>query len=136
LMDIDFIAMAHAGHPLHRLAGPLTSAQLEQYPLVVITDRTIQRIQMRATRSIWSFTTMEAAIEAVTHGVGYGWLPIHSMGTLEDRGVLLRLPLSTGQVRKTPLYLVFGDEHLQFDQAVVALAENLRRQTRADKRAN
>lgn len=130
LIDIDFVAMAQAHHPLHQLPGPLTAAQLEQYPLVVMTDRTIQRLQMRATRSVWSFTTMEAAIEAVGHGVGYGWLPLHSVGALEQNGILRRLPLAVGQVRKTLLYLVFGEECLQFDPAVMALAESLRHQTR------
>lgn len=126
LLDIDFIPLAHAEHPLHRLPAPLSAAQLAQHPLVVIADRTVQRTQMRGTRSVWSFTTIEAAIEAVSHGVGYGWLPAPRVATLVERGVLRPLPVAAGQVRKTPLYLVFGDESLQYDQAVAALADHLR----------
>jgi len=126
LLDIDFVALAHAQHPLHQLDGPLSTAQLEQYPLVVITDRAMQRTQMRSARSVWSFTTMEAAVEAVCQGVGYGWLPLNRVAALIENGQLKRLPVTSAQVRKTPLYLVFDNESLCFDKTVNALANSLR----------
>ncbi len=126
LLNIDFVALAHADHPLHQLGDPLSQAQLEQYPLVVITDRAMQRTQMRGARPVWSFTTVEAAVEAVCHGVGYGWLPINRVAALIDSGQLKRLPVASAQVRKTPLYLVFGNESLCFDKTVTALADSLR----------
>jgi DNA-binding transcriptional LysR family regulator len=126
LLDVDFVALAHAAHPLHQLDGPLSATQLEQYPLVMMADRVVQRTQMRSERSVWSFTTIEAAVEAICHGVGYGWLPLHRVSALLANGQLKRLPLASGQVRKTSLYLVFGDDSLYFDPTVVALADSLR----------
>jgi len=126
LLDIDFVALARADHPLHQLEGPLSAAQLEQYPLVMIADRTSQRTQLRGVRSVWSFTTIEAAIEAVCHGVGYGWLPMHRVVALLESGQLKRLPVASAQIRKTPIYLVFGNESLCFDKTVTALAHSLR----------
>lgn len=132
LMNLDFVAVAPPEHPLHRLDGPLSAAQLEQYPLVAIADRTLQRTPMWRTRSLWSFSTVEAAIEAVCHGVGYGWLPLEKIRGLLDRGELQRLPVATQQVRQTPLYLVFNDEMLFYDQTVAALAEALRQQVQLE----
>jgi len=126
LLDIDFVALAQADHPLHQLEGPLSTAQLEQYPLVMIADRTSQRTQLRGVRSVWSFTTIEAAVEAVCHGVGYGWLPMHRVAALLESGQLKRLPVASAQIRKTPLYLAFGNESLCFDKTVTALAHSLR----------
>ena len=126
LLDIDFVALAQADHPLHQLEGPLSTAQLEQYPLVMIADRTSQRTQLRGVRSVWSFTTIEAAVEAVCHGVGYGWLPMHRVAALLESGQLKRLPVASAQIRKTPIYLVFGNESLCFDKTVTALAHSLR----------
>ena len=126
LLDIDFVALAHADHPLHQLDSPLSAAQLQQYPLVMIAERALQRTQMHGVHSVWSFTTIEAAVEAVCHGVGYGWLPMHRVAALLASGQLKRLPVASAQIRKTPLYLVYGNESLCFDQTVVALANSLR----------
>ncbi|WP_018609592.1 LysR family transcriptional regulator [Uliginosibacterium gangwonense] len=126
LMNMDFVAVAHPDHPLHGLEGPLTAAQLEQYPLVAMADRAQQRTEMRHKRALWSFTTIEAAIEAVCHGVGYGWLPLARIESLLARGELKRLPMAAQQVRQTPLYLIFGSETLCYDQTVTALADVIR----------
>jgi DNA-binding transcriptional LysR family regulator len=126
LMDIDFIAVAHPTHPLHHLQSPLSAAQLEQYPLVTLADRAPQRTQLLQTYSLWSFSTIEAAIEAICYGVGYGWLPLGRIQALLDTGRLKHLPVTTQQIRKTPLYLAYGKESLQYDPTVAALADILR----------
>ncbi|MDR3413752.1 MAG: LysR family transcriptional regulator [Formivibrio sp.] len=136
LMDIDFVAVAHSDYPLHLLESPLSTVQLDQYPLVVIADRALQRTQMHRMNSMWSFSTFEAAIEAICHGVGYGWLPRERIRHLLESGVLKRLQVASQQVRKTPLYLVFGNETLCYDQTVAALARLLREQVANDRQGN
>jgi DNA-binding transcriptional LysR family regulator len=126
LFPIDFVAVAHRDHPLLALAGPLSAAQLKLYPQVVIADRVLQRVTKFQPRSLWSFTTIEAAVEAVARGVGYGWLPWHRIESLLGNGVLRRLPLAAQQVRQTPLYLVYGNESLAFDPVVSDLAKRIR----------
>lgn len=135
LLDIDFVALARADHPLHRLEAPLSTAQLEPYPLVLIADRAVQRTQIRGVRSVWSFTTIESAVEAVCHGVGYGWLPMNRVSSQLARGELKPLALASGQIRKTPLYLVFGNESLVYDRTVAALAQILREEIARDRSA-
>lgn len=136
LLDMDFVAVARPDHPLHALQGVLSAAQLESHPLVAIADRAVQRAQKHRGRSLWSFTTIEAAIEAVCHGVGYGWLPQERIAPLLASGELKRLPVATQQVRKTPLHLVFGSEELCFDPTVTALADLIREQVAARLRVS
>lgn len=126
LLSVDFVAVAEPGHALHAVEPPLSAAQLEAHPLVVIADRQLQRLIKVHPASLWSFTTIDAAIEAVARGVGYGWLPLHRIQPLLDDGRLRRLPLATQRLRKTPLYLVYGDESLSLDPVVATLAALIR----------
>jgi hypothetical protein len=49
----------------------------------------------RAAGESWTFSTIDAAIEAVMYQVGYGWLPEERIQTQLEQGVL-KLPLSHG----------------------------------------
>ncbi len=67
LMNIDFIAVAHRDHPLAALDGPLEDSALAPWPLVRIADQTGDG---QATRDAWTFSTIDAAIDAVMYQVG------------------------------------------------------------------
>lgn len=123
LLHLDFIAVARADHPLHQQHTFLTQAQLAAYPLIAIADQQTQQEEKRkiTTRSEWILTTIPAAIEAVRHGVGYGWLPIHQIRPYLESGELKPLPVEQ-QVRAIPLYLFVGEAQL-FDTTVTALTE-------------
>jgi DNA-binding transcriptional LysR family regulator len=88
LMNIDFVAVAHRDHPLAALDGPLEDSALAPWPLVRIAD---QR-RRPATRDAWTFSTIDAAIDAVMYQVGFGWLPEERIRPHLDQGVLKRLP--------------------------------------------
>lgn len=122
LLELDFIAVAAADHPLCLLPGPVSPAQLASYSLVSITDRQHQRTELRRQRAVWSFSTADAAIEAISHGVGYGWLPRFLVAPFLASGELQALPLSSQASRKTPIYLSYGDDALSYDPAVAGLA--------------
>ena len=91
-MNIDFIAVAHRDHPLAALDGPLEDSALAPWPLVRIAD---QGGDSGAARRR-TFSTIDAAIDAVMYQVGFGWLPEERIRPHLDRGVLKRLPLSHG----------------------------------------
>ncbi|MDX6022416.1 LysR family transcriptional regulator [Scandinavium sp. V105_16] len=115
LMNIDFIAVAHADHPLFTTPESLTEEILNQYPLVRIAD---SRDVSLPAGDAWTFSTVDAAIEAVTSGVGYGWLPqAHILAPLE-KGILKPLPLSHGARRATPLHLIIREEQLSPDEVM------------------
>ncbi|SLM63074.1 MULTISPECIES: LysR family transcriptional regulator [Dickeya] len=126
LMEMAFVAVARADHPLHQLASPLSYQDLKNYPLIEILDRQQQNDSQRkpASAENWTFTTVEAAIEAVMHGVGYGWLPEPRILSWLDSGELKPLSLAQGGRRFTPLYLVVDEEN-QTGDAIVAMLVNL-----------
>ncbi len=123
LMEMAFVAVARAEHPLHRLATPLSFQDLAAYPLIEIIDRQQQKDSLRkpASAENWTFTTVEAAIEAVMHGVGYGWMPEARIAPWLASGELKPLSLPQGGRRFTPLYLVVEEEKQPCDAEVATL---------------
>ncbi len=83
---------------LAALDGPLEDSALAPWPLVRIAD---QGGDSQAPRDAWTFSTIDAAIDAVMYQVGFGWLPEERIRPHLDQGVLKRLPLSHGARRAT-----------------------------------
>ncbi len=71
-MNIDFVAVAHRDHPLSQQTAPLNDDALADWPLIRIADRDSAR---QPERDAWTFSTIDAAVEAVMYQVGFGWLP-------------------------------------------------------------
>ena len=103
LMNIDFVAVAHYQHPLFCLDAPLNDEMLRPWPLIQIAD---SQNAARAAGESWTFSTIDAAIEAVVSQVGYGWLPEERIQPLLEQGLLKILPLNHGVRRATPLHLI------------------------------
>lgn len=108
LVEIDFIVVAQSQHPLHQLQRPITTNDLQQALQVIISDSgQVQRrnIGWQSEHS-WSVTKMETAIETVSHGLGFAWLPKHLIRQQLENGTLRPLPLQAGQHYLAPLYMV------------------------------
>ncbi|EKS7200877.1 LysR family transcriptional regulator [Enterobacter ludwigii] len=118
LMNIDFVAVAHHQHPLFSLDAPLNDDMLRPWPLIQIAD---SQTAARAVGESWTFSNIDAAIEAVMSQVGYGWLPEERIQTQLDLGVLKRLPLSHGARRATPLHLIVKRSLGPLDEQVETL---------------
>lgn len=118
LMNIDFVAVAHRDHPLFALNTPLNDEMLRPWPLIHIADN--QPAASTAGES-WTFSTIDAAIEAVMYQVGYGWLPEERIQTQLEQGVLKMLPLSHGTRRATPLHLIVKRALTPLDEQVETL---------------
>ncbi|MDU6412121.1 MAG: LysR family transcriptional regulator [Yersiniaceae bacterium] len=121
LMNIDFVAVAHADHPLHRLPAPLSEEDLARYPLIRILDREAAHDDPLSPAEFWTFSTVEAAIEAVTYQVGYGWLPEERIAPQLADGSLKILPLGHGERRATPLHLIVRRDITPPDEEVATL---------------
>jgi DNA-binding transcriptional LysR family regulator len=115
LMNIDFVAVAHPEHPLFATPAPLTEEILSLYPLIRMAD---SRESSVTAGDAWTFSTVDAAIEAVMSDVGYGWMPQAHIRSQLDTGSLKLLPLSHGVRRATPLHLIVREELLSQDEAV------------------
>ncbi|WP_212024713.1 LysR family transcriptional regulator [Citrobacter portucalensis] len=123
LMNIDFVAVAHRDHPLCMLDAPLNEDALRAWPLIRIADRDNPQ---QPARAAWTFSTIDAAIDAVMYQVGYGWLPEERIQTQLDQGLLRPLPLSHGARRATPLHLIVKDTLAPLDEQVSTLLRLLR----------
>ena len=122
ILEIEFVAVACEAHPLLQRHRPLHERDLAQFPLIRIVDRETQKRPVAETAEHWSFTSVEAAIEAIRHGVGYGWLPESHISSLIASGTLCPLPLQSGCRRKTSIYLV-EDASLEQDCTIDSLIE-------------
>jgi DNA-binding transcriptional LysR family regulator len=111
LVDVVFLAVASAEHPLHRLGRRVTLTDLERELQVVVRDSGTSRprdMGWLGAEHRWSVGSIDTAVEAVSRGLGIAWLPEHRICGLLEQGVLARLPLVEGGSYRTPLYLMFG----------------------------
>jgi len=120
LMNIDFVAVAHRDHPLFTLEGPLNDEMLRPWPLIHIAD---QQNAAPPGGESWTFSTIDAAIDAVMYQVGYGWLPEERIQQALETGELKVLPLSHGTRRATPLHLIVKRTLAPLDEQVETLLE-------------
>ncbi|HSP01652.1 MAG TPA: LysR family transcriptional regulator [Thioalkalivibrio sp.] len=129
LMEVQFLAVAHPDHPLHRLERPLTGHDLKDHMQVVVRDSgTLHRTDFGwlDAEHRWTVTSLDTAAAAVGAGLGFGWLPLHRIREALDRGSLKTLPLSTGLQQSASLYLIFRDQD-NAGPATRALAQVLHR---------
>ena len=122
LMNVDFVAVAHADHPLHHQPQTLNEEDLASYPLVRILGREARAgVDEMGIADCWTFSSIDAAIEAITHQVGYGWLPEERISQQLTNGIIKILPLTHGVKRVTPLHLIVKKELVAIDQQIQAL---------------
>ena len=120
LMNIDFVAVAHRDHPLCA-AEQVSEEMLASWPLIRIAES--DHRQSPVAQESWTFSTIDAAVEAVLYQVGYGWLPEERIQSLLDSGVLKTLPLSHGTRRATPLHLIVKKDLAPLDEQVEMLLQ-------------
>lgn len=129
LLEVNFVAVAQRKHPLLALPAPLGQDVLVRYPLIEIVSREQQQLPYRQVSAAenWTFTTIETAIEAVTQGVGYGWLPEERIQAQLASGELQLLPLRQGIRRATPIYLFLNQDEAALDNETALLVNLINR---------
>lgn len=113
VIQMQFIAVAHPAHALHRLQRELTTADLEKELQVIIQDSGIKHkmdVGWLGAEHQWSVSRMETAIDAISHGLGFGWLPDYLIAEDRVRTLLKPLPLREGGHFTASLHLVFGKQ--------------------------
>ena len=128
LIEVEFVAVAHRDHPLHRLGRVLTQNDLRREIQVVIRDSGVylnRDVGWLGSVQRWTVTSLDKAADALVGGLGFGWLPQHLVAEFIEEGILLPLPLREGQRRTANLYMVFGQPN-QSGPATLKLAEILR----------
>jgi DNA-binding transcriptional LysR family regulator len=110
LAAVEFVAIAHPDHPLHGLGRELSAGDLRKATQVVVRDsgRSPQDFGWLGTEQRWTVTSIDTALTAVRHCLGFGWLPCHKADQYISSGELRPLPLREGQRYTANLYLMFG----------------------------
>ncbi|WP_437881074.1 LysR family transcriptional regulator [Pseudomonas sp. LRF_L74] len=108
LAPVEFVAVAHPEHALHRLQRTVTFQDLEGQMQVVIRDS--GRLQPRdvgwlGAEQRWTVGSLPTARTFVSSGLGFAWLPRHLIARELKEGILKPLPMDQGGVRMPPFYL-------------------------------
>ncbi len=109
LLDVSFVAVARADHPLFQLERELTTDDLVRHVQAVVRDSGIVNPRdegwLGAERR-FTVSSMEASLATILAGLAYAWLPEHLLAELLREGTLRRLPLATGGSRNVSLHIV------------------------------
>lgn len=127
LMSLDFIAVAHSQHPLHRIDRLLTMADLQNHRQLVIRDTGLKRKQdagWLGAEQRWTVSHLKTSIQAVKQGLGFAWFPREQIESELEDGSLKPLRLAEGGNRREQFYLVYADRD-SAGPAVQALAATL-----------
>ena len=125
LGSVEFIAVAHPDHPLHRLGRQLTFQDLESQMQVVIRDS--GRLQPRdvgwlGAEQRWTVGSLATAAAFVSSGLGFAWLPRHVIARELNDGQLKPLPLDQGGNRN-PTFFLYSDKEKPLGPATQILVE-------------
>nr|WP_298140980.1 LysR family transcriptional regulator [uncultured Pseudomonas sp.] len=129
MSPVEFVAVAHPEHPLHRLQRELTFQDLEIQMQVVIRDS--GRLQPRdvgwlGAEHRWTVGSLATAASFVSNGLGFAWLPRHLIERELRDGQLKPLPLDQGGCRN-PLFYLYSDKEKPLGPATQILVELLKR---------
>jgi DNA-binding transcriptional LysR family regulator len=96
--EIRLVAVASAGHPLTKLAGPIDAAKLSRFVQIVLSERVQQGAEVSADHGIFSPRTWRVADLVTKHelirgGLGWGHLPEPFVRTDLREGRLVQLSL-------------------------------------------
>ncbi len=125
LSEVEFVAVAHPDHQLHRLQRTLTAADLESQMQVVIRDtgrRQPRDVGWLGAEQRWTVGSLATAATFVGSGLGFAWLPCHLIGRELAEGLLKPLPLAEGATHR-PRFLLYADKDKPLGPATQILVE-------------
>ncbi|EIK52603.1 LysR family transcriptional regulator [Stutzerimonas stutzeri TS44] len=108
LSTVEFIAVAHARHPLHQLGRKLSVQDLQSQMQVVVRDTGARQPRdsgWLGAEQRWTVGSLATSVAFVSSGLGFAWLPRHMILRELAEGVLVPLPLIQGGIRRPQFYL-------------------------------
>ncbi|MDP9090915.1 MAG: LysR family transcriptional regulator [Pseudomonadota bacterium] len=125
LLDVTFVAVARADHPLFKLQRELAANDLVHHVQAVVRDSGTLNPRdegwLGAERR-FTVSSMEASLATVSAGLAYAWLPEHMLTEQLQYGALKLLPLVTGGSRNVSLHIVLLHPEAQAPAAQAASA--------------
>jgi DNA-binding transcriptional LysR family regulator len=129
MSTVEFVAVAHPEHPLHRLQRMVTVQDLETQMQVVIRDSGRQQprdVGWLGAEQRWTVGSLATAATFVSNGLGFAWLPRHLIERELNDGLLKLLPLDQGGSRN-PLFYLYSNKDKPLGPATQILVELIQR---------
>lgn len=126
---VEFIAVAHPDHALHRLQRELSFQDLETQMQVVIRDSGRQQprdVGWLGAEQRWTVGSLATAATFVGSGLGFAWLPRHMIERELNDGLLKALPLDKGSTRN-PVFFLYSNKDKPLGPATQILTELIQR---------
>ncbi len=112
LLDVEFIAVAHAAHELHRETSPIGEEQLRQHRQIVVRDSGAYRrlsAGWLGAEERWTVTDFKDSVSYLKAGLGFAFMPRHFIEQELESGEFKALPLEYGSRRQVASHLVYAD---------------------------
>ena len=112
LLRAEFVAVAHPGHPLHRLGRELSLQDLRQHRQIVIRDSargSSRDAGWLGAEQRWTVSHVATSADMISRGMGFAWLPLSRVQSGMAAGTLAELRLGSASRRYTELSLVYAD---------------------------
>ncbi|RMF15110.1 MAG: LysR family transcriptional regulator [Gammaproteobacteria bacterium] len=109
IVDVEFVPVVAATHPLAQQEGPIPLTELARHRQVVIRDSALNQKRdsgWLGAEQRWTVTHMATSLYIVKQGLAFARLPRSWIQDDLDRGELVALELTEGGVSRITLYLV------------------------------
>lgn len=109
IAGLEYVAAAHPCHALFNLGRPIGAVDLERHVEILLGDSSDDPGDAERPPHMhryWRVSSLETAAAAISRGLGYGWLPRESIGSLIEEGQLALLPLAAERPCMKTFYLV------------------------------
>lgn len=111
IVEVEMIAVAAASHPLHQEVTPINNERLSRELQIVIRDSASETSidsGWLGTDRRWTVSSVQSALEIVSNGIGFAWLPKADLMEGLELNNLKRLKLISGSERSFHMYAIFG----------------------------
>lgn len=113
LLEVEFIAVAQASHPLHALNTSIDEETLRLHRQIVVRDSGVYRRTSAGwlgAEQRWTVADFKDTLSYLKAGLGFAFIPSHFIAPELASGELKKLPLEQGGTRQLNAYLVYTDK--------------------------
>lgn len=139
IIKVDMVAVASPHHPLLHESDSVSNERLKQELQVVIRDSASETSRDEGwlgSDRRWTVSSVQSALEVVSSGIGFAWLPRADIRSAIQEERLKLLPLESGSQRTFDMYAIFakGERTGPATKLFVELLHQACRQCPATKR--
>ena len=111
IIEVGFIAVAAPTHALFNDVELISNERLANELQIVIRDSSSDHKKdagWLGSDRRWTVSSIQSALEIVSSGIGFAWLPTSEIAKQLDNGGLKAIPLVSGSYKSVHLYAIFG----------------------------